>query len=77
MTKLAAGVLSLVAFAGMWWLINRTKVGKALTATALDAQAARYMGIPTEKMNALAWGLGGRYGVRGRRFAGEFLAGGS
>jgi branched-chain amino acid transport system permease protein len=58
-TKLAAGVLSLAAFAAMWWLINRTKVGKALKATALDAQAARYMGIPTERMNALAWGLGG------------------
>jgi branched-chain amino acid transport system permease protein len=39
--------------------MNRTKIGKALTATALDAQAARYMGVPTEKMNALAWGLGG------------------
>lgn len=59
LTKLAAGGLSLAAFAGMWWLLNRTKVGKALTATALDAQAARYMGVPTEKMNALAWGLGG------------------
>jgi branched-chain amino acid transport system permease protein len=59
LTKLAAGGLSLAAFVGMWWLLNRTKVGKALTATALDAQAARYMGVPTEKMNALAWGLGG------------------
>ncbi len=39
----------LVAFAGTWWLMNRTKMGKALTATALDAQAARYMGVPTEK----------------------------
>jgi branched-chain amino acid transport system permease protein len=58
-TKLAAGGLSLLAFGGTWWLINRTKIGKALTATALDAEAARYMGIPTEKMNALAWGLGG------------------
>ncbi len=58
-TKLAAGGLSLLAFGGTWWLMNRTKIGKALTATALDAEAARYMGIPTEKMNALAWGLGG------------------
>ena len=59
LTKLAAGGLSLAAFAATWWLMNRTKMGKALTATALDAQAARYMGVPTEKMNALAWGLGG------------------
>jgi branched-chain amino acid transport system permease protein len=27
-------------------------------ATALNAQAARYMGISTERMNALAWGIG-------------------
>ena len=59
LTKLAAGGLSVVAFATTWWLMNRTEIGRALTATALDAQAARYMGVPTEKMNALAWGLGG------------------
>lgn len=58
-TKLAAAGLSVVAFAAVWLLMNRTKIGRALTATALNAQAARYMGIPTEKMNALAWGIGG------------------
>ena len=57
-TKLAVAVLSVIAFAAVWLLINRTKVGKALTATALNAQAARYMGIPTQRMNALAWGIG-------------------
>ena len=58
-TKLAAAALSVAAFLGVWLLMNRTKIGKALTATSLNAQAARYMGIPTERMNALAWGIGG------------------
>jgi branched-chain amino acid transport system permease protein len=58
-TKLAAAILSVVAFLAIWLLINRTKTGKALTATALNAQGARYMGIPTDRMNALAWGIGG------------------
>ncbi len=58
-TKLAAAGLSVAAFFAVWMLMHRTKVGKALTATALDAQGARYMGIPTERMNALAWGVGG------------------
>lgn len=58
-TKLAAAALSVLAFTGVWLLMNRTRVGKALTATALNAQAARYMGISSEKMNALAWGMGG------------------
>ncbi len=58
-TKLAAAALSVFSFVGVWWLMNRTKVGKALTATALNSQGARYMGIPTERMNNLAWGIGG------------------
>ena len=58
-TKLAAAGLSVLAFWGVWLLMNRTKVGKALRATALNAQGARYMGIPIERMTALAWGIGG------------------
>ena len=58
-TKLAAAGLSVAAFWAVWLLMNRTKMGRALTATSLNAQGARYMGIPTEKMNALAWGIGG------------------
>lgn len=58
-TKLAAALLSVVSFIAVWLLINRTRIGKALMATALNAQGARYMGIPTERMNAFAWGIGG------------------
>lgn len=58
-TKLAAAVLAVGAFAVVWIFIHRTKVGKALQATALNAQGARYMGIPTDRMNGLAWGIGG------------------
>ncbi len=58
-TKLAAACLSVVAFVAIWLLMNRTRIGKALTATSLNAQGARYMGISTERMNALAWGIGG------------------
>ncbi len=58
-TKLTAALLSVILFVVVSWILNHTKVGKALSATALNAEAARYMGIPTEKMNALAWGIGG------------------
>jgi len=58
-TKLAAAVFGITAFISVWLLMNKTKVGQALTATSLNAEGARYMGIQTEKMNALAWGLGG------------------
>jgi len=58
-TKLAAAGLSVAAFGGVWLLMNRSRIGQALTATSLNAQGARYMGIPTQRMNALAWGIGG------------------
>ncbi len=59
LTKLTAAGLSILSFWLVWLLIERTKVGKALTATSLDKEGARYMGISTERMNALAWAVGG------------------
>ena len=57
--KLGTAVISVIAFGVIYWLINRTRLGMALKATALDVEAAGYMGINTEKMRGLAWGLGG------------------
>ena len=57
--KLGTAVISIMAFGTIYWLINRTRMGMALKATALDVEAASYMGINTEKMRGLAWGLGG------------------
>ena len=58
-TRLSASVLSLLAFLFVYSLLHRTKLGKALRATALNKEAAAYMGIKTERMNALAWAIGG------------------
>jgi len=58
-SKFVAAGLSLLLFALVYMMINRTKLGRALKATSLDAEAAQYMGIDTKKMNALAWGIGG------------------
>ena len=58
-SKLVSAGLCLLLFVFVYWMINRTKLGRALRATSLDAEAARYMGIDTEKMNTLAWGIGG------------------
>ncbi|HNS15779.1 MAG TPA: branched-chain amino acid ABC transporter permease [Syntrophorhabdaceae bacterium] len=58
-TKLAAGILSLVAFAVVYYFLHKTKTGKALQATSLNKEAASYMGIRTDRMNAIAWAIGG------------------
>ncbi len=58
-TKLSAAILSVLAFSLVYYMLHRTKLGKALRATALNKEAASYMGIKTEQMNALAWMIGG------------------
>ena len=57
--RLGTAVLSVMAFGIICWMMDYTRLGKALKATALDVEAAGYMGIDTERMRGLAWGLGG------------------
>jgi branched-chain amino acid transport system permease protein len=58
-SKLGTAVISVLAFIIIFWIMNKTRLGMALKATALDVEAASYMGIDTEKMRGIAWGLGG------------------
>jgi len=58
-SKVVSAGLCLIAFAAIYWMIYRTKLGRALRATSIDSEAAKYMGIDTRGMNALAWGIGG------------------
>jgi branched-chain amino acid transport system permease protein len=59
------GLPQIVAAAGaivttglVWWFLNRTRLGSALEATASDREAAQLMGIPSQRMFALSWGIG-------------------
>ena len=56
--QLVASVGAVVAFGFLYWFIRRTETGLALQATAQDRQAASLMGIHTERMFALGWGIG-------------------
>lgn len=56
--QLVASGASLVAFGLLYWFITKTETGMALEATAEDRQAAALMGINTERMFALGWGIG-------------------
>lgn len=59
MTKVVCALLGLGAFSVVSWIIFKTRLGRALRATAINREAASYMGIHTERMNALAWAMGG------------------
>jgi len=56
--QLTASVAALIAFGSLYWFLTRTETGLALQATAQDRQAASLMGINTERMFALGWGIG-------------------
>jgi branched-chain amino acid transport system permease protein len=56
--KIVAAGLSLVAFGGLALFLRRTKTGRALQATAQNREVALALGIPVERMYALAWGIG-------------------
>jgi branched-chain amino acid transport system permease protein len=55
-----------VAFAGLYLFIARTRTGLALQAVAEDRATAALMGIDSNRMFALGWGLGaGCVGIAG------------
>ena len=52
-------VVSLVVMTGFFLLFRFTKLGVAMRAVAENRVAARLMGIPTDRILSLTWGLGG------------------
>jgi len=56
--ELAASAISILSFILLYWFINKTEVGAALLATSEDREAASLMGINSDKMFALGWGIG-------------------
>ncbi len=56
--QIVASAGCLLAFALLFLFIHRTETGMALQATAQDREAASLMGIRTDRMYALGWGIG-------------------
>lgn len=56
--QIVASAGCILAFALLYGFINYTETGLALQATAQDREAASLMGIRTNRMYALGWGIG-------------------
>ena len=56
--QIAAAIGAMIMFAAVYLFIMKTKTGWALLAVAENKQAAALMGIDSDKMFALAWGIG-------------------
>lgn len=66
MPQLVAAIGAIIAFLFIYWLVERTEVGRALMATAEDRQAASLMGISPDRMFNITWAIGaGCVGVAG------------
>lgn len=55
--EVIAGLGALLTAGALYWFIHRTETGLALQAVAEDPQAARLMGIDSDRMFAIAWGV--------------------
>ena len=56
--QLLAAIGAVLSSAFLYWLIQRTELGRALQAVAEDKAAASLMGIDSQRMYMLAWGIG-------------------
>ena len=57
--QLVTAVSSLVMLVVLHFLIKKTRIGWAIQATAMDKETAELMGIDTERVFTLVFGLGG------------------
>lgn len=57
--QFVTAIFALIVVLAVYWLIKKTRVGWAIQATAMDREAAELMGIDTEKIYLLVFGLGG------------------
>ncbi len=68
--QLVASVICIATFILLYLFVNKTEVGIALLATSEDREAASLMGINSDRMFALGWGIGaGCLGVAGALMA--------
>ena len=65
-SRIAAGIISMILVAVVYFFIYKTKQGKAMQAVAQDREAAMSVGIDVDKIGTLGFGLGcGLAGVAG------------
>ncbi|MFI4987673.1 MAG: branched-chain amino acid ABC transporter permease [Alphaproteobacteria bacterium] len=70
LAQLAAGGVCLAAFVGLYLLITRTDVGRAIEATREDGEAVALVGIDRDFVFAVGWGIGGAaVGIAGTMLA--------
>jgi branched-chain amino acid transport system permease protein len=56
--RLAVFIAGVIALVALWQFLDRTYMGKAIRATAQDSDASKLVGINTERIMEIAFGIG-------------------
>lgn len=56
--KIAGAILGLMSISVLFVFLKRTKTGKAIRATVQDEEVAQVLGIDTNRVYGLTWGIG-------------------
>lgn len=57
--QFVTAIFALAVVGAVYWLVKKTRLGWAIQATAMDKEAAELMGIDTEYIYLLVFGIGG------------------
>ena len=55
---LLAGIATVSVIAALYWLLNKTEIGRAIRATAENRLGAELVGVNTKRIQAIVFGLG-------------------
>jgi len=61
--KLAIVLIAFITLAGLWLLVNRTTLGRAMRATAQNPQVAQLMGVNTNQIISATFAIGSALGA--------------
>jgi len=61
--KIAIVLITAVTLAGLWILVNRTSLGRAMRATAQNPQVAQLMGVNTDRIISSTFAVGSALGA--------------
>jgi branched-chain amino acid transport system permease protein len=71
--RLLALVVCAVVIGALWLFIQHTRLGSAILAISQDAQAAQYMGIPSDRIFSVVMGISAALAAAAGVLAGPFL----
>jgi branched-chain amino acid transport system permease protein len=72
--RLLAVAVAVVAIGALYWFIQRTRLGSAILAISQDAEAAKYMGIPSDRIFSLVMAISAALAALAGVLAGPFLS---